>query len=171
MTLGRTSSGAIKIKTDGGLRAVGCACCGSCDLCGAVIASAPLLNLIKNATSVSVNYNFPSFSYFPQVSGTETLSWNGVYAFADIQYDGAISIGLVGNCFGFSIGEVSGSNRIVNFYTAGQDCGFPTDPYTVPQFFTIPVNGYNIDAFQSVTLMTSYPPGFYPSPTISISFS
>ena len=28
MTLGRTSSGAIKIKTDGGLRAVSCACCG-----------------------------------------------------------------------------------------------------------------------------------------------
>ena len=33
MTLGRTTSGAIKIKTDGGLRAVNCACCGSlgCD--------------------------------------------------------------------------------------------------------------------------------------------
>jgi hypothetical protein len=30
MTLGRTSSGAIKIKTDGGLRAVECACC-SCE--------------------------------------------------------------------------------------------------------------------------------------------
>lgn len=28
MTLGRTSSGAIKIKTDGGLRAVECGCCG-----------------------------------------------------------------------------------------------------------------------------------------------
>jgi hypothetical protein len=28
MTLGRTSSAAIKIKTDGGLRAVECACCG-----------------------------------------------------------------------------------------------------------------------------------------------
>jgi hypothetical protein len=28
MTLGRSSSGAIKIKTDGGLRAVECACCG-----------------------------------------------------------------------------------------------------------------------------------------------
>lgn len=27
MTLGRTSSGAIKIKTDGGLRAVNCGCC------------------------------------------------------------------------------------------------------------------------------------------------
>ena len=34
MTLGRTSSGAIKIKTDeagGGLRAVECACCSSCN--------------------------------------------------------------------------------------------------------------------------------------------
>ena len=31
MTLGRTSSGAVKIKTDGGLRAVNCACCGSID--------------------------------------------------------------------------------------------------------------------------------------------
>jgi hypothetical protein len=28
MTLGRTPAGAIKIKTDGGLRAVNCACCG-----------------------------------------------------------------------------------------------------------------------------------------------
>ena len=34
MTLGRSSSGAIKIKTDGGLRAVGCACCGGCLLYG-----------------------------------------------------------------------------------------------------------------------------------------
>ena len=32
MTLGRTSSGAVKIKTGGGLRAVECACCGGCDL-------------------------------------------------------------------------------------------------------------------------------------------
>ncbi len=30
MTLGRTSNGAIKIKTGGGLRAVECACCGGC---------------------------------------------------------------------------------------------------------------------------------------------
>jgi hypothetical protein len=31
MTLGRTPTGAIKIKTDGGLRAVECACCGGCE--------------------------------------------------------------------------------------------------------------------------------------------
>ena len=34
MTLGRTSSGAIKIKTDGGLRAVECSCCGGDCACG-----------------------------------------------------------------------------------------------------------------------------------------
>ena len=34
MTIGRTSSGTIKIKTDGGLRAVSCACCGGCEFCG-----------------------------------------------------------------------------------------------------------------------------------------
>ena len=33
MTIGRTASNAIKIKTDGGLRAVECACCGGCG-CG-----------------------------------------------------------------------------------------------------------------------------------------
>jgi hypothetical protein len=31
MTLGLTASGSIKIKTDGGLRAVECACCGPCN--------------------------------------------------------------------------------------------------------------------------------------------
>ena len=30
MTIGRTASGAIKVKTDGGLRAVECGCCGGC---------------------------------------------------------------------------------------------------------------------------------------------
>lgn len=32
MTLGRTTSGAVKVKTDGGLRAVNCACCESFQL-------------------------------------------------------------------------------------------------------------------------------------------
>jgi hypothetical protein len=31
MIIGRTSANKIKIKTDGGLRAVGCACCNPCD--------------------------------------------------------------------------------------------------------------------------------------------
>ena len=50
MTLGRTSSGAIKIKTDsagGGLRAVECACCGGCG-CASVAVSGDLLAVFEN---------------------------------------------------------------------------------------------------------------------------
>jgi hypothetical protein len=55
MTLGRTSSGAIKIKTDSpGLRAVECACCATLS-CGCYVVSGALKTAIESATSVSVN--------------------------------------------------------------------------------------------------------------------
>jgi hypothetical protein len=43
MTLGRTSAGKIKIKTDGeaGLRAVECACCGPCGGCPTILGALP----------------------------------------------------------------------------------------------------------------------------------
>ena len=50
MILGRTSSGAIKIKADGGLRAVGCACCGGCG-CNTFDVPSSLLSLLEKATS------------------------------------------------------------------------------------------------------------------------
>ena len=54
MTLGRTSSGAIKIKTDGGTtRAVECACCGG--VCGCASVSATLKATIESATQITVN--------------------------------------------------------------------------------------------------------------------
>ena len=66
MTLGRTSSGAIKIKTDGdaGLRAVGCACCGGC-LCGSATPINPPSdpNFTKKLTG-----NDPNVAPFTQVS-------------------------------------------------------------------------------------------------------
>jgi hypothetical protein len=61
MTLGRTSSGAIKIKTDGGLRAVNCACCGGGLDCGCVgiagimVGSQLLSYVLDNATTGAVN--------------------------------------------------------------------------------------------------------------------
>jgi hypothetical protein len=58
MTLGLTSSGAVKIKTDGGLRAVNCACCG-CDL---TIETA-------KTTTISLAYNFD----------ISTPSWSGQF--------------------------------------------------------------------------------------------
>ena len=60
MTLGRTSSGAIKIKTDGGLRAVNCACCGGCE-CGIIIPQ-ELRELVANATISTVTM----YGYYPQ---------------------------------------------------------------------------------------------------------
>ena len=53
MTLGRSSTGAIKIKTDGGLRAVECACCGGC-VCSLQIQE-PLLSVLRNATTGTCN--------------------------------------------------------------------------------------------------------------------
>jgi hypothetical protein len=52
MTLGRTTSGAIKIKTDGGLRAVNCACCG-CDVCSAIVMPASISIILDAITSPS----------------------------------------------------------------------------------------------------------------------
>jgi hypothetical protein len=58
MTLGRTSSGAIKIKTDGGLRAVGCACC-NCQELGV----RPLRPLIEG-TSIDDLWNISKLNHF-----------------------------------------------------------------------------------------------------------
>ena len=61
MTLGLTSSGAIKIKTDNGTtRAVNCACCGGCE-CGIIIPQ-ELRELVANATISTVTM----YGYYPQ---------------------------------------------------------------------------------------------------------
>ena len=52
MPLGRTAN-AIKIKTDGGLRAVNCACCGTCG-CGVAVPSS-LREFADNATETSIS--------------------------------------------------------------------------------------------------------------------
>jgi hypothetical protein len=64
MTLGLTSSGAIKIKTDGGTtRAVECACCGGC---GCVTITDPVLaDLLAAATFGTVPMSSPAvFTYY-----------------------------------------------------------------------------------------------------------
>jgi hypothetical protein len=192
MTLGRTSSGKIKIKTDGGLRAVECACCGNTefDLCRGLFISNPLLSIIQNATQVQVDYDLPAFGpdiydpasnswvccVYPQIQGYKTYAWNGSVADTPIYeedlYDGRISISLIGNFFSFLLIEVSGSNREIVTYTAPQECR-PTsdDGYIAPQLFTIPVNGQSIPAFQFPLVQASWPPAFYPTPTISVTFS
>jgi hypothetical protein len=75
MTLGRTSSNAIKIKTDtegGGLRAVGCACCVPL-VCGCMYTPNNLISIIESATNVSVN--------------GISLPWDGSSAFYEGSFD------------------------------------------------------------------------------------
>lgn len=88
MTLGRTTEGAIKIKTDesgGGLRAVSCECCGGCE-CGWAMPINPPDDPdftkklrgddpdVAPFTQVSINYSM-TISFGQSVSGTFTGSW------------------------------------------------------------------------------------------------
>ena len=52
MTLGRTASNAIKIKTDGTIRAVNCACCVG-EACACIFVSDSLKSQIESATTVT----------------------------------------------------------------------------------------------------------------------
>ena len=79
MTLGRTSSGAIKIKTDsagGGLRAVNCECCGGGECgCYSVPISGKLLEIMlgtKDSTGITCN-GVPPDKFFLTSEGFEAL--------------------------------------------------------------------------------------------------
>jgi hypothetical protein len=63
MTLGRTPTGAIKIKSDGGLRAVNCACCNPCG-CGFISAPESLRETLENATSAFI-WGYNTNEFFP----------------------------------------------------------------------------------------------------------
>jgi hypothetical protein len=86
MTLGRTSSGAIKIKTDeagGGLRAVECACCGGgCD-CGF---ATPINPPSDPDFTKRLRGDDPDVSFFASVSVQCTIgvtpSWGSSYSFS-----------------------------------------------------------------------------------------
>jgi hypothetical protein len=85
MTLGRTPTGAIKIKTDGGLRTVGCACCGGCG-CGSALPINPPSDPdftkklrgdagVSAFTQVSINYSISVSGTGRSASGTMNGAW------------------------------------------------------------------------------------------------
>ena len=133
MTLGRTSSGALKIKTDGGLRAVECACCRG--VCGVKVPQ-DLRELVA-AGNVTM-YGLPP-DYFDMYEDSWKAEWypdtsEGFYL-ADLVYNkstgylirdfyyieffkkideenytyGFGSIGLPQNCYDENITTVSGT--------------------------------------------------------------
>jgi hypothetical protein len=99
MVLGRTPEGAVKIKKDGGLRAVNCACCvPKCypvpfDPTGWVIIPTETGNDIFNRNlTVQMSYNgttfsgvpfsksSPSFAMTRTQNGDDCIAWQGDYA-------------------------------------------------------------------------------------------
>ena len=85
MTLGLTSSGAVKIKTDGGLRAVNCACCGVCG-CDVVRSRATpeLIEILQNATAATINgIAADSFDFYGNDPNEPDwpISWQALWCF------------------------------------------------------------------------------------------
>jgi hypothetical protein len=98
MTLGRTPTGAIKIKTDGGLRAVGCACCGGVGSCGCSPMSAAVKNAIASATQVTVNSLSRPWNGSTASSGQlpiGTLTWGISYSVGTLCFFGDTGLNTV----------------------------------------------------------------------------
>ena len=92
MTLGRTSSGAVKIKTAGGLRAVNCACCGG--VCRPEVirqyASEELLDILRNASGGTCNGMAATqwLSFAEDDPSGDGVKWIGTWSFGDVDADG-----------------------------------------------------------------------------------
>jgi hypothetical protein len=111
MTLGLTSSGAVKIKTDGeaGLRAVECACCNP-GPCGGGCKTLANGFDFPTAVSVSVAYTPPDLSWimaYPEVCYGSSVAENQGCAIAnsfgtdcgDASFDVIVSKDENGNCY------------------------------------------------------------------------
>ena len=143
MTLGRTAN-AIKIKTDGGLRAVNCACCGPCEKS---CVNASLKKILNNATSGTVNGLENTFFYFNGPNSWFAL-WFIALDFGTILYSTLYDDG----CFTF---EAEGTG--FGYLTTGTiKCPPPFgDDYTYEEK-TYTLNGFS---FPCVSAMQKKPPG------------
>jgi len=145
MTLGRTASGAIKIKTDGGLRAVECACCGGCG-CAATI-SGELLTTMRNATTGTCNGAAPI--YWNAQGGGFGAYWyvNGSFYTAALQANG--------NCFSFS------ADNAMNAMASGTSAG--CCPTNLPFPVTCADVVYSINEIQFPAFTMDFGGGGFPS--------
>ena len=203
MTLGRSSTGAIKIKTDeagGGLRAVECACCEvSSDPCVTTLMQNDLVDIVQNATSVAVSYVFPDFfnTGYPGAPDPPELAEGFSGESGPISWDGsasgfweseeACSPGSVCPSPSLEVYRIGKYLKIIFFHFAygvttirthnypginrpSFPCDpNPDDPQTGVQLFTINVNGFDLPAWQDS--FSSIPPGIFPAPTMSLTFS
>ena len=134
MTLGRTSSGEVKIKTeDGTTRAVNCACCNPCGCLNNI--SGDLLETLRNATTGTCNGSSPSYW---------TSSGGGFFAYWFVFVSGqglliyTASLSAVTNCF--SLGGDNAQNIILSGPSEGCCTPNPSFPATCVDV-TYTING------------------------------
>ncbi len=130
MTLGRTSTGAIKIKTDGGLRAVNCGCCSTCGC--AVSLPQSIKTLADNATAESFSFN----GFFAESENFERSGPDEWYALIFLGFGTEIyySNGCLQFYYSYTVPESA-----PGFAETGnpEECAFPLGSSTVTGNFTI----------------------------------
>lgn len=138
MTLGRTSSGAIKIKTDGGLRAVSCGCCGGGCPCRSALISGELVSILQNATTATCNGVDPSYWYSDATSFSAGWYIPDGDIFAVASWDwGPFAAPGYQKCM-----LVQADNGWSTLYPGPVECGI--DQYVFPSVFA--VNGIAFEA-------------------------
>jgi hypothetical protein len=128
MTLGRTSTGAIKTKTDGGLRAVNCACCGGCN----TTITEEQFNAIRYGGTANIAAN---------TNQVRTAQFYQNYEYSYVDQDGATIIfgELNGNAFkSYKTGDIT--NCVTSFPPPMQGT------YSTP-FENLFIDGVNINIF------------------------
>lgn len=133
MILGRTPAGAIKTKTDDGLRAVNCACCNPCG-CATNI-SGDLLETLRNATTGTCNGASPMV--FNAIGGGFSAAWYVGGSF--------YTCGLSANTNCFSFNGDNALNTIVTGKSEGCCSQNPSLPSTCTDV-TYTINGNPFDA-------------------------
>lgn len=152
MTLGRTSSGAIKLKTDtagGGLRAVECACCQPPCGCGREVGD-QLLQVLRNATTGTCN-GFPPIYWNSQGGGFGAM-WelpNGIYYTASLSALAATP----NNCIAIYSLDYNG-------ITIGDDpavcCPAPLGPFDTQ---CTPAGNFLVNGYEFPAINVIYEPG------------
>jgi hypothetical protein len=124
MILGRTPAGLIKTKTDGGLRAVNCACCNPCG-CGQISIPQALRELVANATIDTVTILGYSADFFipDYLVGFGVDAW-AAYFYNDpseVDFNAELVYNRKTGCLGSSYISYGGGNGTAAFGD-GQVC-------------------------------------------------
>jgi hypothetical protein len=160
MTLGLTSSGAIKIKTDGGLRAVNCACCGGVCGCNEVKVPSSIYNILNNITSASQCTLLGSTpTYFELIDDEVNAEWSedGSYLFGYFIYQKGSPCFLMGYSNGAEdqpAEVITNSGYCESAVLVANNTDFTINGITLPAFYYYPYLDFSPPSSKAVFVFT-----------------